>query len=204
MKSTYAQTSNEAELDPRVVRTRRLLLNAFEELLDEHGAIRDVSIQSITERAGVNRITFYAHFTDKYELLQFWKRELFRQELVKHQQSTEALTLEQLIDVVLDFMQHYRHMRRQVNQQFDPLFEAAIQDEIRATLLHVSCVDEDVAVFLAWAIFGSANEWSGTEKRLSQEAMAGRLSQLVNKILHEPTLSSTTAALTQLASLLDV
>ena len=189
MKPTYAQTINEAQLDPRVVRTRRLLLNAFEELLDEQGAIRDVSIQSIAERAGVNRVTFYAHFTDKYELLAFWKRELFRQEVTKRQQNTEALTLEQLIDVVLDFMQYYRRMRRQVNQQFDPLFEAAIQNEIRATLLHVSCADEDVAVFLAWAIFGSANEWSGTEKRVSKEAMAGRLSQLANTILQETTFS---------------
>jgi hypothetical protein len=100
------------------------------------------------------------------------------------------LTLEQLINVVLDFMQYYRRMRRRVNQQFDPLFEAAIQNEIQATLLHVSCVDEEVAVFLAWAIFGSANEWSQTQKRLSKEAMVGRLSQLVNKILTETTLST--------------
>ena len=185
MKSTYAQTINEAELDPRVVRTRHLLLHAFEELLQEYcGAIRDISIGSIAERAGVNRVTFYAHFTDKYELLEFWKRELFRQELAKRQQNIAALTLEQLIDVVLDFMQFYLSMRRRVNQQFDPLFEAAIQNEIQATLLHMSDVDEDVAVFLAWAIFGSANEWSRTQEHISKQAMTDGLLQLVNKILH--------------------
>ncbi len=183
MKSTYAQTVNEAELDPRVVRTRHLLLHAFDELLKEQRAIRDISIQSITERAKVNRITFYAHFTDKYELLQFWKRELFRRELAKYQQNTEMLTLEGLIYMVLDFMQYYQRMRKQVNQQFEPLFEAAIQEEIQATLLHVSNVDEGVAVFLTWAIFGSANEWSRSEQRVSKEVMADRLLQLVNKIV---------------------
>jgi AcrR family transcriptional regulator len=184
MKSTYAQTIDETELDPRVVRTRHLLLHAFEELLSECGIIRNVSIQAITERAGVNRVTFYAHFTDKYELLEFWKRELFRRKLTYQQLNTTALTWQQLINAVLDFMQEFRSKRRPVNQQFDPLFEAAIQNEIQATLLYMPEVDEDVAVFLAWAIFGSANAWSRTEQRLPQEAMSTQLLHLVNKILY--------------------
>lgn len=183
MKFTYAQTINEAQLDPRVVRTRHQLLNAFDELLNEYGALRNISIQSITDRAGVNRITFYAHFTDKYELLAFWKRDIFRQEVAKRQPNIEAVTVEQLIDVVLDFMLHCQQKRRQVNQQFEPLVEAAIQKEIQAMLLCISCVEEDVAVFLAWAIFGSAREWSYAQERLPKEAMTGLLLQLVNKVV---------------------
>jgi AcrR family transcriptional regulator len=183
MKSTYAQTIDETELDPRVVRTRHLLLHAFEELLAEHHIIRDVSIQAITERAGVNRVTFYAHFTDKYELLEFWKRELFRRKLASQQQNTTMLTLEGIITVVLDFMQDYRSRRRPANQQFEPLFEAAIQNEIQATLLQIPNIDPEAVVFLAWAIFGSANDWSNQDPRVSKEAKANQLLQLVNKIL---------------------
>ena len=61
-------TTNSNKLDPRVARTHRLLLDSFSELLAEQKSIRKISIQRITEHAGVNRVTFYAHFTDKYEL----------------------------------------------------------------------------------------------------------------------------------------
>ncbi len=55
-------------VDPRVKRTRKLLQQAFLELFQEKG-FAAISIQDITERATVNRATFYAHFQDKYALL---------------------------------------------------------------------------------------------------------------------------------------
>jgi AcrR family transcriptional regulator len=56
------------KLDPRVIRTRKLLLDALLELIPEIG-FYNITIQAITERAGLNRATFYLHFTDKDELL---------------------------------------------------------------------------------------------------------------------------------------
>src|SRR5205807_1741174 len=47
-------------VDPRVKRTRKLLQQAFIELFQEKG-FASISIQDITERATVNRATFYAH-----------------------------------------------------------------------------------------------------------------------------------------------
>ncbi len=52
--------------DPRVKRTRQLLLQAFMALLEEKQHIYSISVQDIAERATVNRATFYAHFEDKY------------------------------------------------------------------------------------------------------------------------------------------
>jgi AcrR family transcriptional regulator len=183
MKSTYAQTTDESVLDPRVIRTRRLLLDAFKELLQERSAIRDVSIQAISERAGVNRVTFYAHFTDKYELLDFWKRELFRKELAKRQFSTDNPSLEQLIDAVLEFMVNYRrNLRTRINRQFEPLFEAAIQNEIQKALLSMTDINEDEAIFLSWAIFGSSNEWSSKHNPDKKEKIASRLVKMVNAV----------------------
>lgn len=179
MKSTYATITNERKLDPRVVRTRHLLLNSFKELLRERGAIRDISIQSISERAGVNRVTFYDHFTDKYELLDFWKRELFRQTLAQKLDDSNNLTLEQLIDAVLDFMQDYQRLHKRINQQFDLLFETAIQSEIKSVLTSL-LGHEEIAVFLSWAIFGSANEWSKQQDIQTKEAMTKQLLSMVN------------------------
>ena len=58
----------EEKLDPRIKRTRALLEKAFMEVMIEKG-FQAVSVQDITEKAGVNRATFYDHFTDKYAFL---------------------------------------------------------------------------------------------------------------------------------------
>ena len=54
-------------VDPRIVRTRRSIQDAFQTLLSEQG-LAALTVQDITARAGVNRATFYAHFQDKYGL----------------------------------------------------------------------------------------------------------------------------------------
>ena len=73
----------EAEkLDPRVKRTRSLILRSFESLLAEKG-FETISVQDVTDKAEVNRATFYAHFHDKYELLDYSISQMFRQEIEK-------------------------------------------------------------------------------------------------------------------------
>jgi AcrR family transcriptional regulator len=54
--------------DLRVRRTRALLQKALIELTIEKG-FTDVTVRDITERAMVNRSTFYHHYVDKYDLL---------------------------------------------------------------------------------------------------------------------------------------
>src|SRR5690349_14450515 len=72
----------EEKVDPRVKRTRGLLERAFMEVLAEKG-FQSISVQDITEKAGVNRATFYAHFPDKYALLDHSIRQGFRHEIEK-------------------------------------------------------------------------------------------------------------------------
>ncbi|ALP38418.1 hypothetical protein ASL14_21815 [Paenibacillus sp. IHB B 3084] len=55
--------------DPRVKKTRQLLKDAFISLVQEKD-FEFITIRDITEKATVNRATFYAHFTDKYEILE--------------------------------------------------------------------------------------------------------------------------------------
>ena len=60
--------------DPRVLRTRQLLREALIAVILEHG-YDAANIQSITERAGLRRATFYLHYRDKEELLLSMLRE---------------------------------------------------------------------------------------------------------------------------------
>src|SRR5689334_17175472 len=59
----------DADLDPRVRRTRALLQDALRSLLREK-RFANISVAEIAERATVNRNTFYAHFDDKFALLE--------------------------------------------------------------------------------------------------------------------------------------
>lgn len=55
-------------MDPRIARTRRSLQEALFELARERD-LDEISIADIAERAGVNRSSFYQHYSDKDTLL---------------------------------------------------------------------------------------------------------------------------------------
>ncbi|MBC7870609.1 MAG: TetR/AcrR family transcriptional regulator [Chitinophagaceae bacterium] len=62
--------------DLRVRRTRKMLQQALIELTIEKKGFSDVTIQDITERAMVNRSTFYRHYLDKCDLLSQYMNEV--------------------------------------------------------------------------------------------------------------------------------
>src|SRR3712207_9556802 len=70
----------EKRVDPRVRRTRELIVKAFNELVAEKGHT-GLNVQEIAERATINRATFYAHFTDQYGLFDYVISEACREEL---------------------------------------------------------------------------------------------------------------------------
>jgi len=58
----------ERQSDPRVIRSRQLLRAALISLIPQKG-FGAISVQDITDRATLNRATFYLHYHDKTELL---------------------------------------------------------------------------------------------------------------------------------------
>lgn len=56
-------------VDPRVIRTRKLLRDSLIELISERG-YDAITVKDITERATLNRATFYLHYQDKEDLLE--------------------------------------------------------------------------------------------------------------------------------------
>lgn len=57
-----------SDRDLRVIKTRRLIREAFIKLVDEKG-FKDITVNDISDRAMINRSTFYLHYTDKFDLL---------------------------------------------------------------------------------------------------------------------------------------
>src|SRR5699024_2191113 len=55
--------------DPRVIRTRNLLMTALTDLIQEC-RYEEISVSLIVRNAGVNRSTFYLHFLDKEDIIE--------------------------------------------------------------------------------------------------------------------------------------
>ena len=61
--------------DERVIKTKKLIKTALSELIQEKG-FDHVSITDLTQRANINRGTFYLHYQDKYDLLEKFENEV--------------------------------------------------------------------------------------------------------------------------------
>ncbi|EPX60800.1 regulatory protein, TetR [Cystobacter fuscus DSM 2262] len=69
------KTAEPAPEDPRAHRSRAMLRDALLGLMRERG-FDSISVQDITERAQLNRSTFYLHYRDKDELLTHVMRDM--------------------------------------------------------------------------------------------------------------------------------
>src|SRR5471030_2962979 len=56
-------------IDPRILRSRRMLMESLLRLLTRK-EFADISIQEVADEATLNRATFYLHYPDKNALLQ--------------------------------------------------------------------------------------------------------------------------------------
>ncbi len=65
----------EKTTDRRALRTQRLLKESLAELLAEK-ELRRITVQEVSDRADVHRVTFYKHFTDVYDLYDQIKNEV--------------------------------------------------------------------------------------------------------------------------------
>ena len=175
-------------MDPRVKRTRQLLQNAFLELFAEKD-FTAISIQDITERATVNRATFYAHFSDKYALMDSVMREQFQRNLAEYLPPAPAWgmqSLRALIKATFAFLGHLHHDCNPGHRQFDPLMERALQQELADIVLgwlkrakvagmRQGIYLETVASVISWAIFGTVVQWSRGDRTRSAEEMTNQV-----------------------------
>ena len=77
--------------DRRIARSRAALRRAFIELINERG-LENFSINDLCAHAGLNRGTFYNHFKDKEDLLNYFEQEIL-QGLEKLQEEFAGLSL---------------------------------------------------------------------------------------------------------------
>lgn len=163
----------EENLDPRVKRTRKLILDSFGTLLAEKN-FESISVQDVTDKAQINRATFYSHFQDKYALLDYSISQMFRREIEKR--TLDAChyspdNLRNLILAVCEFLGGIHSSCAQPHQQFESLVEAQIKQQIFGLLSFwlskskTKISTEIPATVATWAIYGLASHYSHMKKR---------------------------------------
>jgi AcrR family transcriptional regulator len=180
------------EADPRVKRTRKLLQDAFMALLGEK-SFHAISVQDIAERATLNRATFYAHFEDKYALMDYMVRDLFRGALGQRLPAGAPFTLANLHLLVVtacEFLGQFHGHCTPGDREVDPRLEEKVQQEVYTFLLSwpgqaqaggasSGAQRETAAMVLSWAIFGAGIAWSRSERTLTADEWARQVVAVV-------------------------
>jgi AcrR family transcriptional regulator len=189
-------------LDPRIRRTRGLLQQALSTLLEAREFDR-VSVQDITDAAGVNRATFYAHYPDKFALLECMVAGRFQALLAARGVVFDGTCFGALQGIVLgvcDYLAQTLNGAPCPNQQrqLEPHLESAIVAVIERMILHgiaqhpapANLPPAMLAASAGWAIYGAARQWAQTPLRPPSEEIAPLIVGLILPILSPPTLNS--------------
>lgn len=176
------------KLDPRVKRTRQLLIQALIDLIKEEG-FQAISVQDLSERAGINRATFYAHFPDKFALLDYFIREGFRQEIDQRMLNACQYSLQNLrtlIVAVCEFVTKIHSSCVPSQNQFESSIESEIKNQVQGLLLKwlqqvgTGPSLELTATAVSWSIYGLASQWSHDKDRPAVEAFADQVLPMVS------------------------
>ncbi len=180
-------------MDPRVRRTRQLLHDALERLLETKD-FEAVSIQEIADAATLNRATFYDHYPDKATLLRCHVAIRFQALLEARGvqfDGTCGSALRAIALGVCDYLAESTTGKCGVRRLLDPHLELAVStvvknlilDGLRGHTANRTVPLEMAAATLSWAIYGGAREWLESAEQAPSEAAAATIMALVSPIL---------------------
>jgi AcrR family transcriptional regulator len=183
----------EKSVDPRILRTRKLLQQALVKLMKvkEFDA---VSVQDITEAATINRATFYDHYPDKFALLECTVGSRFNELLAERGVSFNgscASALKAIVLGVCDFVASAQLLCSDRPGQMEPHMESAIIAVVRRMLLeglekhpsNLPISPQMIATTASWAIYGAAKEWAQTPNRPPSSEIVDTVVTLISPVL---------------------
>jgi AcrR family transcriptional regulator len=175
--------------DPRILRSRRMLMDSLAKLLIKKD-FEDISIQEIADEATLNRATFYLHYADKNALLQAMTGVRFR-DLMDRRGITFTNCNGALRAIALGVCDYLAESTSCPSQLARIPLEGSIIPVVEGMFMEGRAhhgltpgVDAGLlATTAAWAVFGAARRWFQTPNRIPAEEMAARIETMVSPIL---------------------
>ena len=168
--------------------TKRALEASLRKLLLQK-PLNKVTINDITEDCGVNRMTFYYHFKDIYDLVD-WVLVEDAQRAIEGRQSVDDWK-KAFLDILLKIQNNkllvlnvYRSIsREQVEQYLYKLLDPMLHEFADKESSDFSIQDEDkqfVVDFFKYALVGIVLEWIRKDMKTDPAALADRLDTMLH------------------------
>lgn len=157
----------ELKTDPRIVRTRKLIMDAFIELSSQK-EFKDITVKDITTKAMINRATFYYHFQDIYDLLEKALSEVLLINLNYEKYENAALDEETIADIFLAVTKFQQSLSTRCHRGYEDTIARIIREQLEVIfykmLLREHGLKADSALKLAagmlsWGIYGASVKW---------------------------------------------
>lgn len=168
--------------------TKRALEASLKKLLLQK-PLNKITINDITEDCGVNRMTFYYHFKDIYDLVD-WILVEDAQQVMEGRQDIDTWD-KAFLDVLLKIQANkllvlnvYRSIsREQVEQYLYKLLDPLLHEFVDKESQDISIQDEDkqfVIDFFKYALVGMVLEWIRKDMKTDPAALTARLDTMLH------------------------
>lgn len=173
----------EVKMDRKSRYTRMVLQDSLIDLMKEK-PINKITIKELCERADINRTTFYAHYSDQYDLLHqieeetlSWGREAIANVIGKTDRHEMIKLLEEICQYVLE---NSRHLQVLMSEQGDIDFQkqlfTLIYQQCGASFAAVHSGEDDTVefsfIFVVNGSVGLIQHWLKTGLRRSAKEVA--------------------------------
>lgn len=172
------------ENDPRVIKTRRLLLDSFVVLVRKKD-FTSISVKDITDYAQVNRATFYAHFQGKYDILEYMVIDTFMNLISKRIDIEAILNQETLRNIILFVCEYVETVSNSCKRNYTTIL-SLMEEKVKLKLCDIIYTilkkengvnhkkDEKsalIATMISSSIYDAASKWNRDSRVITVEAL---------------------------------
>lgn len=168
--------------------TKKAIAKGFKELM-EHKTFDKITVSDITQHCGLNRQTFYYHFTDKYALLNWiYYNEIINEFITDLTLDNWGEHLLRAAQIVQKDIKFYRNAFLTASgDEFRRYFFEAIKNIFLNAIHYITAsykVDENdcsfVATFFAYGISETMINWICFDSKTPPEAVVKHIENLIN------------------------
>lgn len=185
--------------DLRVVRTMESIKEAFVELIEEKG-FEAITVKDITTKAKINRGTFYAHYQDKYDLMNRYQEEfMIEMSTIAKQHIAKLMTsistnnpIKQPLDIAIFIFEFLERNRKFIKAILGPNGDLSFQTKLKNFMWKAIFENHDTPIqpgkllvpgeylisYIASAHIGVIQQWLLEDRKETPQEMAQILSTI--------------------------